>query len=81
MHSHRNIEEVIVILDGEGEAWVDGDRATFKKGDAVLFPANSRHQVRNTGDIPLRTASIFSAPTKPEDYISYADDAFAEADC
>ena len=79
MHAHRNIEEVILILDGEGEAWVDGDRAFFKKGDAVLFPANSRHQVRNTGGSPLRTASIFSAPTKPDDYIMYTDDAFADA--
>ena len=77
MHAHRDIEEVILILDGEGEAWVAGDRAFFKKGDAVLFPANSRHQVRNTGGSPLRTASIFSAPTKPDDYIMYADDAFA----
>ena len=80
MHAHRDIEEVILILDGEGEAWVDGDRAFFKKGDAVLFPANSRHQVRNTGGSPLRTASIFSAPTKPEDYVMYADDAFADAE-
>jgi uncharacterized cupin superfamily protein len=80
MHAHRDIEEVIVILDGEVEAWVDGDRAFFKKGDAALFPANSRHQVRNTGDTPLRTASIFSAPTKPEDYIRYRDDAFADSD-
>jgi uncharacterized cupin superfamily protein len=79
MHAHRDIEEVILILDGEGEAWVDGDRAFFKKGDAVLFPANSRHQVRNTGGSPLRTASIFSAPTKPDDYVMYTDDAFADA--
>jgi uncharacterized cupin superfamily protein len=77
MHAHRDIEEVIFILDGEGEAWVDGERANFKKGDAVLFPANSVHQVRNTGDSALRTASIFSAPTRPEDYISYTEDAFA----
>ena len=79
MHAHRDIEEVILILEGEGEAWVDGERALFTKGDAVLFPANSRHQVRNTGDKPLSTASIFSAPTKPDDYIVYPEDAFADA--
>ena len=77
MHAHRDIEEVILILEGEGEAWVDGNRASFKKGDAVLFPANSRHQVRNTGSVALRTASIFSAPTSPDDYVVFADDAFA----
>ncbi|NLA59095.1 MAG: cupin domain-containing protein [Firmicutes bacterium] len=76
LHSHRDIEEVILILEGEGEAWVDGETATFKKGDAVLFPANSKHQVRNTGDGPLITASIFSAPTSPDSYIIYDEDVF-----
>jgi mannose-6-phosphate isomerase-like protein (cupin superfamily) len=78
MHAHRDTEEVLLILEGEGEAWVDGDRAFFKRGDAVLFPSNSRHQVRNTGSSLLMTASIFSPPTKPGDYITYAEDAFAD---
>lgn len=76
LHSHRDIEEIILILEGEGEAWVDGETAPFKKGDAVLFPANSKHQVRNTGNTSVITASIFSAPTNPENYVSYEEDAF-----
>lgn len=78
MHSHKDIEEVILILEGEGEAYVDGDRAFFKKGDAVLFPVNSKHQVRNTGDGPLITASIFTPQTTPDSYVKYEEDAFAE---
>lgn len=80
MHAHRDTEEVILILEGEGEAWVEGDRAFFKRGDAVLFPANSRHQVRNIGSGVLMTASIFSPPTRPGDYVTYVDDAFASCD-
>ncbi len=80
MHAHRDTEEVILILEGEGEAWVEGDRTFFKRGDAVLFPANSRHQVRNTGSDVLMTASIFSPPTKPGDYVTYVEDAFAGYD-
>ncbi|MGI6567586.1 MAG: cupin domain-containing protein [Firmicutes bacterium] len=76
LHSHKDIEEVILILEGEGEAYVDGQKAFFKKGDAVLFPASSKHQVRNTGDGPLITASIFSAPTSPDSYVVYDEDAF-----
>ena len=75
---HEDIEEVILILEGEGEAWVDGETAKFKKGDAVFFPANSRHQVRNTGDTMLVTASIFSAPTNPDSYLIYDEDVFAD---
>ena len=79
LHGHKDIEEVILILEGEGEAWVDGETATFKKGDAVLFPANSKHQVRNTGDTALVTASIFSRPTGPDSYVIYDEEGFDAA--
>lgn len=76
MHSHKDGEEVILILEGRGEAWVDGELVPFEKGDAVFFPANSRHQVRNTGDSELRTASIFSGMNALERYVTYEEDAF-----
>ncbi|MBM7583461.1 mannose-6-phosphate isomerase-like protein (cupin superfamily) [Caldicoprobacter guelmensis] len=69
---------MILILEGKGEAWIDGEIVTFKKGDAVFFPSNSKHQVRNIGDTPLITASIFSAPTRPENYITYEKDGFED---
>ena len=69
LHGHRDTEEVLLILGGQGEAWVDGETAPFKKGDAVLLPTNSKHMVRNTGDEPLITASIFSPPTTPSSYV------------
>ena len=68
LHTHIDTEEVLLILEGEGEAWVDGETAHFKKGDAVLLPTNSKHMVRNTGTGPLVTASIFSPPTTPDSY-------------
>jgi quercetin dioxygenase-like cupin family protein len=76
LHSHKDIEEVILILEGKGEAWVDGEIAIFNKGDAVFFPANSKHQVRNISDEPLVTASIFSKPTSPDTYVIYDEDVF-----
>ena len=74
LHSHKDIEEILLILEGEGEVWVDGERDFFKKGDAVLFPTSSRHQVRDTGEGPLITASIFSLPTTPDSYVTYDED-------
>jgi mannose-6-phosphate isomerase-like protein (cupin superfamily) len=71
LHCHRDIEEILFILEGQGEAWVDGEVAQFKQGDAVLFPVNSKHMVRNTGSTPLRTCSIFSPPTSPDSYSLY----------
>jgi hypothetical protein len=76
----------IAIMDcparsvGQGKAWIDGEIVPFKKGDAVVFHANSRHQVMNTGDEMLRTASIFSPPTSPDSYVVYEEDMFKDSD-
>lgn len=78
LHGHKGVEEILLILKGEGEAWVDGETAFFKKGNAVLFPPDSKHQVRNTGSGPLITASIFSPSTSPETYTIYDEDGFTE---
>jgi uncharacterized cupin superfamily protein len=78
LHAHTNIEEVIYIMSGQGETWIDGERAFFKQGDAVLFPANSAHQIRNTGDEELVTLCMFSAVTDPASYVNYDRDVFAE---
>ena len=77
MHTHKNIEEILYIIRGEGEAWIDGTVYPFRENDAVLLPENSRHQVRNTSDLELVTVSIFSGLTDPESYINYEEDAFA----
>lgn len=76
LHAHRDIEEVVYILEGQGQAWIDGEVVSFAKGDAVFFPANSKHQVRNTGDETLVTASIFSAVTSPSDYVLFDESMF-----
>jgi uncharacterized cupin superfamily protein len=71
MHSHIDIEEVILVLEGKGEALIDGDVTPFQKGDAVLFPSGSKHMLRNNGTEMLVTASIFSPPTSPAEYVKY----------
>jgi len=76
LHAHKDIEEVIYIVEGEGQCWIDGELVNFSRGDAVFFPANSKHQVRNTSDKTLVTASIFSKPTSPDQYISYPENMF-----
>lgn len=69
VHAHRDTEELVYILEGEGETWVEGEVATFRAGDVVLFPANARHVVRNTGPGKLVAACFFAPATRPESYI------------
>lgn len=71
LHSHGDVEEVLLVLQGRGEAWVDGETASFRKGDALLLPAHSKHMIRNTGDEPLVIACIFAPQTDVGSYQLY----------
>ena len=74
LHSHTDTEEVIFILEGEGEALVDGEVAAFREGDAVFFPANSRHMVRNTGDDATAHVLDLRPATTSDSYELYEDE-------
>jgi mannose-6-phosphate isomerase-like protein (cupin superfamily) len=37
-------DEVYVVLDGEGEVEVDGERRGLSKGEAVFVPARAEHR-------------------------------------
>ncbi len=41
-HRHPGQEEVIYVLEGELEQWVETERATLRAGDAVVIPAVRR---------------------------------------
>jgi mannose-6-phosphate isomerase-like protein (cupin superfamily) len=45
-HYHAVTEEIYVLLAGEAELEVDGDRASVGAGEAILIPARARHQIR-----------------------------------
>jgi len=54
-HSTGAHEETIIILEGRGEVHLGGhDRQAAEYGHVFYVPPHMRHNVRNTGDIPLR---------------------------
>jgi mannose-6-phosphate isomerase-like protein (cupin superfamily) len=44
-HYHARTEEIYVVLEGEGEMEVEGERGPVGPGDAVLIPAGTRHEI------------------------------------
>jgi quercetin dioxygenase-like cupin family protein len=58
-HTH-NTEEVIVVLDGEGEVEIGGERRSLQVGTLAHVPAFTPHNVHGTGGT-LRIASVFAA--------------------
>ena len=67
-HVHPDAEEVIVVLAGEAEIEVEGERATLQEGDAVVLPAGMWHGFTNVGAGELRTLAAFSSAAPLANY-------------
>ena len=54
-HNTKAYEEILVVLQGEGEMLLDGQPPlAFHAPAAVYCPPKTAHDVRNTGTAPLR---------------------------
>jgi quercetin dioxygenase-like cupin family protein len=61
---HRDsAEELLLVLEGEGEASVGDETGFARTGAVVTVPAMEPHDIRNVGTGPLRVLGVFSAST------------------
>ncbi|HNZ63968.1 MAG TPA: cupin domain-containing protein, partial [Bacillota bacterium] len=61
-----------------GHVYVDGVITPVSEGSAVLFPKNSVHMVRNSGEEEMKVACFFSAATDLAHYAFHPDTCFDE---
>ena len=61
-HAHPYVE-IVIVLEGAGEAWVDGQDGTTDIGPGItmVFLPNTAHGFRVTGDAPLVTYGVHSS--------------------
>lgn len=59
---HEGIDQLLVFVEGDAEAIIEGESSAIRQGEAVLVPAGRRHNVRNTGDGPLRLWTVYAPP-------------------
>ena len=67
-HRHPNQEEVIYVLDGEIEQWVDRRRRTLRAGDSAFIPAAMVHASFNVSGAPARLLAILAPSIGEEGY-------------
>jgi mannose-6-phosphate isomerase-like protein (cupin superfamily) len=75
---HEDRDQFFRIEDGKGEVVIDGCRTEVEDDDAIIVPAGARHNIRNTGDEPLRLYTLY-APPEHRDGVVHATKADAEA--
>ncbi len=67
-HFHPGQEEVIYVVDGEIEQWVERERRVLRAGDAVVIGESVVHASFNDGDRPARILAILSPAVGEDGY-------------
>ena len=62
---HEGNDQLLVFIDGQGDAVLDGRTAEVTPNDLVLVPAGTRHNFINTGAVPLRLVTVYAPPEHP----------------
>lgn len=58
-HRHRDFEECIFVLSGQGTTESDSGEHRLRPGDTLLVPPGEAHVTRNTGQVPLILLCFF----------------------
>lgn len=63
-HKHPLMDEVIYILSGEAEQWIETEKRTVKAGEGAFIGKDIVHATFNVSDKPLSFLAIL-APSAP----------------
>ena len=64
---HRGADQWLYVVSGAGVALVNGDRVELREGTLVLIQRGDEHEIRNTGETPLRTLNVYVPPAYTEE--------------
>lgn len=61
MELHQ-LDQFFRVEEGTGEALLEGVRTSINAGFAVLVPAGTKHNIINTGNVPLKLYTLYTPP-------------------
>jgi len=61
MEVHK-LDQYFRVEQGSGEAVLDGVMTPVSAGFAILVPAGTKHNIVNTGSIPLKLYTLYAPP-------------------
>ena len=59
---HRGADQWLYVMDGEGEARIEGKPHPLRAGSLLLVEHGEEHEIRNTGRAPLQTLNFYVPP-------------------
>jgi len=68
-HTHPELEEIIYVIDGVAEQWVDREKCRLKAGEIAFIPKGVVHATHNSTKRPLTFLAILSPATSKGPFI------------
>ena len=68
-HIHQKSDLIVILLEGEGEINIEGEKKYVEKGDIIFIPKNKVHFFVNKGKNTALALVISSPPLQKEDYL------------
>jgi mannose-6-phosphate isomerase-like protein (cupin superfamily) len=59
-------DQVLLFVEGEGRAVLEGQSEPVRAGDLVFVPAGTLHNFVNAGAEPLRLVTMYAPPEHPD---------------
>jgi mannose-6-phosphate isomerase-like protein (cupin superfamily) len=75
----HKLDQFFRVEEGTGEAVLDGVRTSLRAGSAIVVPAGAKHNIINTGTVPLKLYTLY-APPNHRDGVIHPTRKDAEAD-
>lgn len=61
-HRHPESEEIIYVVAGRGEVWIDGQTEAVAEGDVIRIPPGAAHATIPAVDSAMRLVCFFPHP-------------------
>ena len=75
----HKLDQFFRVEEGAGEAVLDGVRTAISAGFAVVVPAGTKHNIINTGSVPLKLYTLYAPPNHRDGVVHHTRED-AEAD-
>jgi quercetin dioxygenase-like cupin family protein len=59
-HSHPEMDEIIYVLEGEMEQWLEREKRTLKAGDSIYIPRGVVHGCYNESDAECEFLAVLT---------------------
>jgi mannose-6-phosphate isomerase-like protein (cupin superfamily) len=59
---HRKSDQVLLVVEGEVRADVEGEKRLLKAGDVCVIPAGTKHRFENAGPGRALTFNVYTPP-------------------